>query len=635
MAKYRVTSLSKKQRPFMLRTGEVAVQQVLSETVFDHGKLSGLLDDDHPQYLNIARHDTTARHGAGVVDHGLIGGLLDDDHTQYLTIARHDTTARHALGTVVPHDNHGLLSGLGDDDHLQYLPVNGSRAMAGSFLPSLTDSYDLGSGTRLWRKGYLSELDAVIFSEQTVSLIGGWLVVPKDQGSLEADAASGDTSMDFGKAMTNGHFVLFRALGQVEYVRVGALVSGTRYNVTRNLDGSGANAWPAGAAFEVLGAAGDGRIELNAYDTPRLQILKQGSTYNAQTELIRMGDLNGNWGYSAEKYGLALGEYAAGKPNILLDEDGNLKFRLYTTDVMTFASGNADITGLLRMPGDSSAIAIGAIPPTSRSLGTGIWIDKTGIYGLNAGVVQVKIDSTSGKLYTGDEAIEIDQNLSFDVAFATWIPTIKWIGAGGHVLSSIYEAGSALSDKGALHLGSYYTNVEKAYVELNARDTDGKSWINFVADKISLNGPIANSIAISARVYASAIQSIPNAAWTAINWSGANFDYDPFSAHWSGSAPTRLYCRTAGVYLMIANIALATNTTGTRGLRFLLNGATEINRFFAPPNANSYSLAMILTGIYQLAAGDYVTVEAYQNSGAALNTDNTYPPASFAMLRIA
>ncbi len=41
---------------------------------------------------------------SGVTDHGLLSGLLDDDHTQYLTVSRHDLIARHTLGTVVPHD---------------------------------------------------------------------------------------------------------------------------------------------------------------------------------------------------------------------------------------------------------------------------------------------------------------------------------------------------------------------------------------------------------------------------------------------------------------------------------------------------------------------------------------------------
>jgi len=61
----------------------------------DHGDLSGLGDDDHPQYLNTTRHDTTARHGATVVDHGSIGGLGDDDHPQYLNDDRHKNALHH------------------------------------------------------------------------------------------------------------------------------------------------------------------------------------------------------------------------------------------------------------------------------------------------------------------------------------------------------------------------------------------------------------------------------------------------------------------------------------------------------------------------------------------------------------
>ena len=92
--------------------------------VSDHGALSGLADDDHSQYLNNTRHDTTTRHALGTVvphdDHGALSGLADDDHSQYLNNTRHDATARHTLGTVVPHDDHGALSGLSDNDHPQY-----------------------------------------------------------------------------------------------------------------------------------------------------------------------------------------------------------------------------------------------------------------------------------------------------------------------------------------------------------------------------------------------------------------------------------------------------------------------------------------------------------------------------------
>lgn len=227
-------------------------------------------------------------------------------------------------------------------------------------LPEATDTYDLGSTTKLWRKGYLSELDALVFAEQTISLVGGWLVVPYDQGSLEADVSSGATQVNFGKTMTPGHFVVLRAFGQVEYMQVGSLVSGTTYNVTRNLDGSGANTWPKGSAFLVLGTTGHGRIELNAYDTPRLQMLLQGSTYNAQTEVLRLGDLNGNWGYTSPTYGLAAGEYASGKANLTLDPTNGLRLRSYnTTFIQLDNSGNAYIQNVLKM-GASGQINIGS-----------------------------------------------------------------------------------------------------------------------------------------------------------------------------------------------------------------------------------------------------------------------------------
>lgn len=43
--------------------------------VTDHGALTGLADNDHPQYLLAA---------AAVTEHGALTGLSDDDHTQYL-----------------------------------------------------------------------------------------------------------------------------------------------------------------------------------------------------------------------------------------------------------------------------------------------------------------------------------------------------------------------------------------------------------------------------------------------------------------------------------------------------------------------------------------------------------------------
>jgi hypothetical protein len=55
-------------------------------------------------------------------------------------------------------------------------------------------------------------------------------------------------------------------------------------------------------------------------------------------------------------------------------------------------------------------IAIGATPPTSASAGTGLWIDRTGIYGLAAGVVQAKFDAATGKITAGAGAAILDSS---------------------------------------------------------------------------------------------------------------------------------------------------------------------------------------------------------------------------------
>lgn len=117
--------------------------------VTDHGGLTGLGDDDHPQYA--LDSDLTTHAGAadphtgyrlesadhthqstglqaGQLDHGAaLTGLTDDDHTQYLKekasggvageVPTHNHSAAGEAGTI----DHGAITGLSDDDHPQYI----------------------------------------------------------------------------------------------------------------------------------------------------------------------------------------------------------------------------------------------------------------------------------------------------------------------------------------------------------------------------------------------------------------------------------------------------------------------------------------------------------------------------------
>jgi hypothetical protein len=250
----------------------------------------------------------------------------------------------------------------------------GNQSFANHILPTLPDTSDLGSATLPFRKGWLSELDAVLFAQNTISVIGGWLVVAKGEGTVDEDVDTSETQIDFGtNNISANDFIVFRANGAVEYMQATSLVSGNNWNVTRNADGSGANAWPQGSVWVNFGYTGSGRIELNANSTPRISMMTQGATYNAQTELLRMGDLNGGWGYSAETYGFAVGDSAA--VNLTMDPSNGFRIRFGTTNKLV-----ADVSGNLSIVGDMSIGTAGNLRSgaTSFTAGAGYFFDYNG-----------------------------------------------------------------------------------------------------------------------------------------------------------------------------------------------------------------------------------------------------------------
>lgn len=316
----------------------------------------------------------------------------------------------------------------------QPLDVNGVLQMRGNIIPRLTDTYDLGTSSLLWRQGYLSQLNAVIFAEQTAQLLGGWLIIPKDAGTLP-EVLSSQTLINFGKAMTPGNFILVRAKDaggspKTEYMQIGSLVGGTTYNVTRDLAGAHVTdpTWPDGTPYALLGTTGDGRIELNAYDTPRVSMFLQGATYNASNELVRIGDLNGGWGYASQTFGVAIGEYTGGRSSIVIDQTNGLRMFNGTTErvsltaggvlalkdstgaaVFTFnASSGAEFTKPLTI-GSNGGIYQGTGSFASPTTGLKVW-NESGvgrIAGYNGGTIQWYAN-TDGKLYAGAGGVVLD-----------------------------------------------------------------------------------------------------------------------------------------------------------------------------------------------------------------------------------
>ena len=201
-------------------------------------------------------------------------------------------------------------------EHDQTEVITGSWTFSTDLLPSATDTYDIGSSTKLWKTGWLSELEAVLFVTDSVRVEAGWLVIAHDGGKLAADINASQTTIDFGKAMTTGDFVVMRGNLKVEYIEIVSLSGGTTYNVSRGLSDSGTGRiWPGGQAYLVLGKSGDARIELTAdnTDSPKISMMVQGATYNAQTEYVRLGNMRNSFGVGSNDYwGLGVGDFSGG-----------------------------------------------------------------------------------------------------------------------------------------------------------------------------------------------------------------------------------------------------------------------------------------------------------------------------------
>lgn len=139
----------------------------------------------------------------------------------------------------------------------------------------------------------------------------------------------------------------------------------------------------------------------------------------------------------------------------------------------------------------------------------------------------------------------------------------------------------------------------------------------------------ADYIAPACRVYSTTNQSVPDNGAIVVNFNSERFDTD--NIH-DLTNPTRLTCKTAGVYVISGCVEFATNATGYRQVGLLLNGTSHIAIQRAPANATSGSNHTVsVSSIFKLEVGDYIELRPSQYSGGALNvvaTTNHSPELS-------
>ena len=265
---------------------------------------------------------TTSAHVFGQGTIGEVGG-----YTSYFGVAANafNTASSYALLHSVANGSTFLNAASGQIVYHRIANVDVMNMTASRLNPAGSISIDLGDYNRKWRTLYAAELYVeTLVAQDVISTIGGRIMVAPTT-TLIADASSGATTIDVKhNNLVSGDYVYMASapggVAQVESMKVTsgatAITGGYRYTVTRNLDGSGANAWVAGdAVADIGGAVGSGYIDLTATSTlhghlgPSMTIYSRTSTatWNGVKPTVNVGNLRSFVDYSSDIVGIAHG----------------------------------------------------------------------------------------------------------------------------------------------------------------------------------------------------------------------------------------------------------------------------------------------------------------------------------------
>lgn len=237
-------------------------------------------------------------------------------------------------------------------------------------------------------------MSGTVFRYDVISATGGRQII------ANADALStAMTALDASTLTIRGNItlaandiVIIRAQSsggiQEEYLRVTSAAAAPTYSVTRDLAATYAvdtnPAWPAGTVVVQQGvsdgaaAFSGGWLDLvgeasSGSDWPRVSVFQRtGVAYNAFTERVRMGNLNGYLGYVADTYGFAVGSSVAGEANITFDATNGIRIRQGTTNLITFnMSGTATLLNLT-VGGSLNVLTAGNFRSGQTAYNTGI-----------------------------------------------------------------------------------------------------------------------------------------------------------------------------------------------------------------------------------------------------------------------
>lgn len=202
-----------------------------------------------------------------------------------------------------------------------------------------------------------------LVAQKEIATIGGRVLVAPTN-ILSADLAAGANVLVVKyNNFQVGEIVYLEAAGRVEFMSIVAGPGGSdgvyQYQVTRNLDGSGADAWTAGDALIDTGTVGKGFLDLYSLSgvltgagPAMVGNVRTGPGYNEIAPRFAVGNLDGLYGHGANQYGFAAGNplgayvYLDDSNGLVMGGPGGVRVQITPAGLATFIGDGGGVTNI-------------------------------------------------------------------------------------------------------------------------------------------------------------------------------------------------------------------------------------------------------------------------------------------------
>lgn len=186
--------------------------------------------------------------------------------------------------------------------------------------------------------------------------------------------------------------------------------------------------------------------------------------------------------------------------------------------------------------------------------------------------------------------------------------------------------GLAGTNTTGIKVNTAVTGIAKTTIRLFESGGSFTEYWNVPTTELTTNNRFISDLSAHCSAYNNADLTFTNNTETMFTFNSESYDppggsANPIAMHSTSSNTERIVIPVPGWYAFGGQVQWAANATGIRRLRIRHNGLTGTSLALVESNnyGASESVTMQINGSYYFAAGDYIVLTGYQNSGGDLS----------------